>query len=195
MESYAVGKKRRIVLYALMLLMLVGFFAAELIYPSERSESMKLENIAYQGKLTWQKPDGTQEVIKAPGSYDVGVDETMVITTRLPEDYSENTLAIRSSLQDVSFYIDGELRTKYDTVNTRPFGKNSASRYVFCPTSQKDSGKEVRIELTTHTANYTGVVNTIYCGDRGDIWAQIFEQYGLETVMAFFIYLVMQGMI
>ena len=187
MESYAVGKKRRIVLYALMLLMLVGFFAAELIYPSERSESMKLENIAYQGKLTWQKPDGTQEVIKAPGSYDVGVDETMVITTRLPEDYSENTFAIRSSLQDVSFYIDGKLRMKYDTVNTRPFGKNSASRYVFCPTSQKDSGKEVRIELTTHTANYTGVVNTIYCGDRGDIWAQIFDRYGLETVMAFFI--------
>ena len=58
MESYAVGKKRRIVLYALMLLMLVGFFAAELIYPSERSESAKLENITYQGKLTWQKPDG-----------------------------------------------------------------------------------------------------------------------------------------
>ena len=187
MESYAVGKKRRIVLYALMLLMLVGFFAAELIYPSERSESAKLENITYQGKLTWQKPDGTQEVIKAPGSYDVGVDETMVITTRLPEDYSENTLAIRSSLQDVSFYIDGELRTKYDTVSTRPFGKNSASRYVFCLTSEKDAGKEVRLELTTHTANYTGVVNTIYCGDRGDIWAQIFDQYGLETVMAFFI--------
>lgn len=187
MESYAVGKKRRIVLYALMLLMLVGFFAAELIYPSERSESAKLENITYQGKLTWQKPDGTQEVIKAPGTYDVGVDETMVITTRLPEDYSVNTLAIRSSLQDVSFYIDGELRTKYDTVSTRPFGKNSASRYVFCLTSEKDAGKEVRLELTTHTANYTGVVNTIYCGDRGDIWAQIFDQYGLETVMAFFI--------
>lgn len=187
MESYAVGKKRRIVLYTLMLLMLVGFFVAELIYPSERSESAKLENITYQGKLTWQKPDGTQEVIKAPGTYDVGVDETMVITTRLPEDYSVNTLAIRSSLQDVSFYIDGELRTKYDTVSTRPFGKNSASRYVFCLTSEKDAGKEVRLELTTHTANYTGVVNTIYCGDRGDIWAQIFDQYGLETVMAFFI--------
>ena len=91
MESYAVGKKRRIVLYTLMLLMLVGFFVAELIYPSERSESAKLENITYQGKLTWQKPDGTQEVIKAPGTYDVGVDETMVITTRLPEDYSVNT--------------------------------------------------------------------------------------------------------
>ena len=34
----------------------------------------------------------------------------MTILTRLPEDYHENTLAIRSSLQSVRFYVDGELR-------------------------------------------------------------------------------------
>ena len=131
MESYAVSKKRQSVLYILMLLIFVGFFAAEIAYPSERSESMKLQNITYQGKFIWHKSDGTQEVIKVPGVYDVAVNETMVLTTRLPENYNENTLAIRSSLQDVSFYIDGKLRTKYDTTDTRPFGKNSASRYIF----------------------------------------------------------------
>ena len=31
---------------------------------------------------------------------------------------------------------------------TRLVGKNSASCYVFCPTSEDDAGKEVRIELT-----------------------------------------------
>lgn len=189
MESYAVSKKRQSVLYILMLLIFVGFFAAEIAYPSERSESMKLQNITYQGKFIWHKSDGTQEVIKVPGVYDVAVNETMVLTTRLPENYNENTLAIRSSLQDVSFYIDGKLRTKYDTTDTRPFGKNSASRYIFCLTSEKDAGKEVRLELTTHTSNYAGVVNTIYCGERGDIWAQIFDEYGMETVMALFILL------
>ena len=103
MESYAVSKKRQSVLYILMLLIFVGFFAAEIAYPSERSESMKLQNITYQGKFIWHKSDGTQEVIKVPGVYDVAVNETMVLTTRLPENYNENTLAIRSSLQDVSF--------------------------------------------------------------------------------------------
>lgn len=39
----------------------------------------------------------------------------MTILTRLPEDYHENTLAIRSSLQSVRFYVDGELRMEYDT--------------------------------------------------------------------------------
>ncbi len=88
----------------------------------------------------------------------------MTILTRLPEDYHENTLAIRSSLQSVRFYVDGELRMEYDTSGTRLVGKNSASCYVFCPTSEDDAGKEVRIELTTNTAKYSGVVNTVYCG-------------------------------
>ena len=38
----------------------------------------------------------------------------MTILTRLPEDYHENTLAIRSSLQSVRFYVDGELRMEYE---------------------------------------------------------------------------------
>ena len=45
----------------------------------------------------------------------------------------------------------------------------------------------LQIELTTHTDNYSGVVNTVYCGDKGDIWASIFRDYGLETIIAFFL--------
>ena len=67
-----------------------------------------------------------------PGRYDLPVGETMVLTTRLPEDYHENTMAIRSSLQDVKFYINGTLRASYNTSETRLTGKNSASRYIFC---------------------------------------------------------------
>lgn len=115
------------------------------------------------------------------------MDETMVLVTRLPDDFTQTSFAIRSSLQDVRFYVDGELRSEYNTDKTRLNGKNSASRYVFCPTSEKDAGKMLQIELTTHTDNYSGVVNTVYCGDKGDIWASIFHDYGLETIIAFFL--------
>lgn len=111
----------------------------------------------------------------------------MVLVTRLPDDFTQTSFAIRSSLQDVRFYVDGELRSEYHTDKTRLNGKNSASRYVFCPTSEKDAGKMLQIELTTHTDNYSGVVNTVYCGDKGDIWASIFRDYGLETIIAFFL--------
>ena len=112
----------------------------------------------------------------------------MVLTTRLPEDYHENTMAIRSSLQDVKFYINGTLRASYNTSETRLAGKNSASRYIFCETSEADAGKELRIELTTHTYNYSGVVNTVLCGDKTDIWLTILNQYGPATYIAIFIF-------
>ena len=34
---------------------------------------------------------------------------------------------------------------------------------------------------------YSGVVNTVYCGDKIDIWEFLFTQYGMETITAFFL--------
>ena len=111
----------------------------------------------------------------------------MTIITQLPENYTESMLAIRSSLQSVRFYVDGELRAEYDTSEERVVGKNSASCYVFCPTSAEDAGKEVRIELQTNTNKYSGVVNAVYCGNAVEIWGYLFRTYGLETIIAFFL--------
>lgn len=141
----------------------------------------------YHGSFTWQKSDGSSEKITVPGRYSVSPEDTMVITSTLPEDYDSNTLAVRSSLQSVRFYIDGKLRFEYDTKDTRLAGKNSTSRYVFCKTSDADAGKELRIELRTNTKQYSGVVNTVYCGDKTDIWEFLFTQYGMETIIAFFL--------
>lgn len=111
----------------------------------------------------------------------------MVISTVLPADFDKTALAIRGSLQDVTFYVGDELREVYDTSDTRPFGKNSASRYVFCPTSAADAGKEVRILLRTNTSQYAGVVNAVYWGDKVDIWQYLFRCHASETIIAAFI--------
>ena len=87
-------------------------------------------------------------------------------------------------MENVRIYIGGELRTVYDTKNTRPFGKNSASGYVFCETSGEDAGQEVRIELQSFTEKYSGVVNTVYCGDKSDIWTYMFHCYFMVTLIA-----------
>lgn len=87
--------------------------------------------------------------------------------------------------------MDGSLRAEYDTKDTRPFGKDSASRYVFCNMSEDDAGKELRIELTSHASNYSGVVNTVYCGEKSDIWTNIFHNSSRETIIAFFIFLLL----
>ena len=180
-------KIRRWAYYILMIAIVTGFLVAEAIFPSERTGMSLESNILYRGSVFWEKSDGTRQEITVPGKYDVPVGETMVLVTRLPDNYNENAIGLRSSLQDIRFYLDGELRCEYTTKDTRPFGKNSASRYVFCETSEKDAGKELKIELTTYTSNYSGVVNAIYYGDKGDIWTHIFHKYGFETGIAFFV--------
>ena len=177
----------KVLFYALMTAILGWFLFMQLFGANERKADSYFGSLYEQDSVTWVKPDGTEEEIPVPGKYDVPAGQTMVLTMTLPEDYENTAVAIRSSLQDVAFYVDGELREQYCTKDTRLAGKNSASRYVFCPTSYQDAGKELRIELTTYTANYSGVVNPIYCGNPAAIWETIYNEYGVSTYIAFFI--------
>lgn len=182
-EKYTIRKYKRILFYVVILVLLAAFLLGQSIYPSER-ETVTEESITYTGTFYRVLADGTEEEIPVPGRCDVSAGELLVIRSVLPQDYHENTIAIRSSMENVRIYIGGELRTVYDTENTRPFGKNSASRYVFCETSGEDAGQEVRIELQCFTKKYSGVVNAVYCGDKSDIWAYIFHCYFMVTLIA-----------
>lgn len=187
-KQYSVNKYMKVIFYVCLAVIFTAFVCAESRYPSERDATY--ESLRYEETLVWEKPDGTSTEITAPGTYDVEAGQTMVIVTMLPEDYSESSIEIRSSQQTVRFYIDGELRSEYDTKDSRPFGSNSVSRYVFCRTSAADAGKELRIELMSNSKRYSGVVNEIKCGDKSDIWSDILRVSGLEFAIGLFVLLV-----
>ena len=173
--------------YILMTAILGWFVFMQLFGANEQIYNTPSDSIVYSGTFYWNKEDGTKQKIEIPGTYEVSPGTTMVITTKLPKDYDETSFAIRSSLQDIKFYVGNSLRTQYSTKDTRMAGKNSASRYIFCPTSYKDAGKTLRIELTTYTSNYSGIINEVYCGNESDIWQSIYNTYGISTFIAFFI--------
>ena len=173
--------------YILMAAILGWFLFMQIFGADEQKYNNPSESILYSGSFYWNKEDGSKQKIDVPGTYEIMPGQTMVITTTLPKDYDNTAFAIRSSLQDVKFYVGNKLRAQYSTKDTRMAGKNSASRYVFCPTSYKDAKKTLRIELTTYTPNYAGIVNEIYCGSQVEIWQAIYNQYGLPTLIAFFI--------
>ena len=186
-DNFRISKKNTTLLYLIMAAILLGFLMTQFLMPSERGITDDETHITYPGIFYWEKENGSREKIAVPGRYDVAARETMTISTVLPDDFDKTALAIRGSLQDVTFYVGDELREVYDTSDTRLFGKNSASRYVFCPTSAADAGKEVRILLRTNTSQYAGVVNTVYWGDRVDIWQYLFLCHSSETIMGAFI--------
>lgn len=187
-ESYYTNKNISRLFYILMFMIFAWFSGMQILGPNEHVFDQSGHSIVYPGNFTWEKSDGTTQKISVPGRYKVPAKQTMVITTTLPNDYDENMIAIRSSLQNVRFYIDGKLRKEYNAKSIHKFGKNSASRYVFCKTSSLDAGKKLRLELTTNTNNYSGVINTIYCGDQMQIWSHIFSQNASETVIGLFLF-------
>ena len=185
--QYSVSKGIEITFYIIAAIMFVGLLLAQIFYPSEQEPGSASNQLIYGGTLFWEKPDGSREQIIAPGEYDVKPGETMVVTTVLPENYADNSIMIRGSQQSVRVYIDGELRCVYDTKESRPFGSESTSRYVFCETSSDDAGKELRIELLSYAGRYSGIVNEIFCGDKADIWIHLIGKYGSSSIIAFFI--------
>ena len=182
------GEKSPIVFYLLIAAVTLWFLAAQIFGSDQSVPEISEKDMIFTGSFTWEKADGSIEPISVPGRYELPAGETMTIRTTFPSDYDANAIAIRSSLQDIRFYIDGELRTEYSTRTDHSIRKNSSSGYAFCDTSAQDAGKELVIELTTYTNNYSGVVNTIYNGDRSDIWRLIYHDYGLATVIAFFLF-------
>lgn len=177
----------KVFFYILMIAILGWFCFMQLFGANEQEHDVQSHSIVYTQTFYWEKEDGSKQKINIPGKYEVKPGHTMIIHTTLPKDYNETSFAIRSSLQDVKFYVDNTLRKEYSTKDTRLAGKNSASRYIFCPTTYKDAGKTLRIELTTYTSNYSGVVNEIYCGSEIDIWQHIYSDYKMSTFIAFFI--------
>ena len=145
MDRYSVSRTKRSLFYIIMAFLTIGFIIAECVLPSERSQIASDENIIYDGSFTWLKTDGGSEAVGVPGRYDVKPGDTMVISTVLPDDFDGNAMAIRASLQTVRFYVDGSLRSEYDTKDTRPFGRDPASRYIFCRSEEHTSELQSRI--------------------------------------------------
>lgn len=177
----------KVFFYILMIAILGWFLCMQFFGANEQENDVQSQSPVYTGTFYWEKEDGSKQKINLPGSYEIKPGHTMILSTTLPEDYDATSFAIRSSLQDVKFYVGDELRTEYSTKDTRLAGKNSASRYIFCPTTYKDAGKTLRIELTTYTSNYSGIVNEVYCGNKAEIWQNIYNTYGISTFIAFFI--------
>ena len=113
-QTSKTDKRGKRIFYILMFIVFFWFIAAQLLGNSEQSSGMSRADYVYQGQILWEKPDGSSEPITVPGKYDVAENETMVLTLQLPETYREQNLMIRSSLQDIRFYVDGKLLIEYD---------------------------------------------------------------------------------
>ena len=137
------------ILGVMMLAVVLFLILGELLLPKENAAA------GYQCRTfeaQWRRmlPDGTWEMVSLPEECDAERGEVVRIETTLPEDLEDIWFCARASQQDMKIYVGEALRKEYSTKDTRPFGINSASAYVFFPVTEADAGKLLAIETVSN---------------------------------------------
>ncbi len=139
----------------------------------------------------WERvlSDGTREKITLPGQYEAERNEVMRIETSLSDNQKDTWFCMRASQQDMRVYIGDKLIKEYVTKDSRLFGNNSASAFVFFRVSDEDAGKTLAIEVVSNS-EYSGFLNKVYVGDKNDIVSALVRQcFGVIACSVFMLIL------
>lgn len=172
-----------VVTSALIFLVFFYFIGGQIFFPADAPKG-NYECEEYTGQ--WQRvfEDGTRQPVQIPGSCEADRNEKVVLETQLPEGIEAGKyLCFRSAKQDMNFYIDGNLRTRYSTEKTRFFGNMSAVVYIFLEMEEGDAGNILQVETQTDSS-YSGIFYQVYSGTQMGIWGYLFQQYGVELIVA-----------
>ena len=169
---------------------LILFFVVggQIFLPDERDQ-MSMDCQIFETEWQQVLASGERVPAEVPGTVDAKWGEVVTLVTTLPEDvYKGQYICFRTIWQDVDIYVDGELRQSYTTKDSRPFGTNSAMRYIFLELREEDAGKELQYAFSSNS-KYAGNMRVSYIGDRASIWMQYAKESGVRTVISVFLFL------
>lgn len=170
------------------IVLLVFGILGQLFSPDER-DVLNTNCQEYNPAWTRVYEDGSTEAVTAPTIVKAEYGEVVTLKATLPDNIKAGTnICFRPVWQDVEIYIDGELRVRYNTESTRPFGKNSSMKYVFVELDETDSGKEFTYSFSS-SSKYAGDIRTGFIGDRLSIWIHLLQENGIHTLISLFLLL------
>ena len=162
-------------LFGFLLVAVIAFFLLGEMF-------MLRENPTGAGECTtwntgWQRicEEGTIEIVELGTQCNAKRGEVVRLEKRLPYSDASIWYCMRASQQDMYVYVGDELRCVYSTKESRLFGDNSASAFVFFEIEAADAGKMLAIEVISDS-EYAGFLNEMYVGEKYDIAAVFLKQ-------------------
>ncbi len=156
------------------------------VYPDER-DTVVTKSRPFEAKWQQVLENGERLPVEVPGTIAAQEGEVVTLVTTVPEEIrNEEYLCFRTIWQNVDIFVDGEQRNHYDTSGSRPFGTNSAMRYIFLELDEEDAGKEITYQFSSNS-KYAGNMQPILIGDRASIWIQLLNETGFRTLLSFFL--------
>lgn len=175
------------VFFGIAIFLMLGFFIiGQTILPDER-DGFDTKCEVFVADWYQIMNNGEKVSVELPGKVEAQKGEVVTLSTVLTEDIiGDEVLCFRPIWQDVEIYIDGELRASYNTKDSRPFGSNSAFRYVFADISDEDVGKELVYKFSSDS-KYAGTMRNIHIGDKLGVLGYLVKESGLRTMITVFL--------
>lgn len=143
------------------------------------------DNIRYL-RDGWTLDDGERTMeISLPSRENLGItSETVTLTNVLPELRSEDVIMFRTSLQKILVYVDGIEVYSYGYEESRLVGDIKGSIWNFIPLDEIDSGKEIKMVITSPYKEFRNTFNDFFLGSYPELYAYLMETYNLSLFMS-----------
>lgn len=103
------------------------------------------QNFNENWSVSW---DGNEQTVSLPVYLEDCRNVSVIMENILPENVTDGMrLCMRSALQELRFYIDGELRGAYESDNFPYVGTHLPSSYVMVDLTEEDAGKPISIHV------------------------------------------------
>ena len=117
-----------------------------------------------------------------PSTVEVKPDEILILENTIP-DYVQDRMCLfmRSSRQNIRFFVDGNIRSEYIADNLPFFARNVPSAYVFMELSSFDAGRNIRIEMWS-SSDFKGNLSEVSIAHASSAWNHIWLKYGTIVI-------------
>lgn len=130
----------------------------------QREDFSFISDAAYELNGSWILRYNGTEIKDISLPYDIKLKENTKysISTILPQlEHSQNTLLLRSSMQNMFIYLENKLIYVYQKPETQWFHTPPASLWLTVELPDDYSGKELRIEMSSSVPSFSGVTNPV----------------------------------
>lgn len=164
-----------LVIFTVFAILLVNFF-------SENSLELDLTDAApFDEGWYVETSEGLEPVTDIPGQVDTDPGEAMILKKTLPFAFDQNqSILIRSSLQYVDVYLDGELIHQSLDSTWRGLHKPLASHWLIVEMPEGSAGADLQVDFTSPFSAMSGQVNSFYYGSTGDIHVHLLSVFGYD---------------
>ncbi len=166
-------KSRNYKPYSIIVILLVLIVAFALFFSSRTTTSIDIRDNDYKTlNYGWYTYEDGQKVNLDRLPTNVGTDSQGFsrIYIELGQDFNEKEfLLLRSSLQDISVYLDDELIYSH-LIADAPEHMPMASLWHIVEIDSRSEGKILSIELNSPYERFDGVINDIHYGTTGELY-------------------------